>query len=135
MGRRLARALLGVTVAATGSAACGSDPTAPVLSALEVKPSGGVPPGGVVEVGANFEDPDEDMAGGQAEVALRRMSEPRGRTFTSTIGGEESGIGRLVLTITLPPGLVPGDYELGLTVVDTGGRRSNSLLATLPVIE
>lgn len=126
--------ILGSMLGASGLG-CGTDPTAPTLSALEVKPAGGVPPGGVVEVGANYDDADEDIAGGTAEVALRRMSEPRGRTFTSPIGGEPSALGRLILSITLPPGLVPGTYELGLTVVDSGGRRSNSLTVDLAVIE
>lgn len=116
-------------------AACGGDPTAPTLSALSLDPATGVPPGGLVKVGANYDDEDEDLPGGTAEVALRRTSEPRGRTFTSPIGGGPSAIGRLVVSVTLPAGLVPGTYELGLTAVDQAGRRSNALTTSLEVIE
>lgn len=127
----LSAALMGVSPLV----ACGGDPTAPTLSALTLDPATGVPPGGLVKVGANYDDEDEDLPGGTAEVALRRTSEPRGRTFTSPIGGGPSAIGRLVVSVTLPAGLVPGTYELGLTAVDQAGRRSNALTTSLEVIE
>jgi len=116
-------------------AACGSDPTAPVLSDLSITPKTGVPPGGEVQIAANFSDPDEDLPGGKSELGLRRTTEPRGRTFESPLGGEPTATGRVLLTVTLPAGLVPGPYEVALTVVDSGMRRSNALTATLDVTE
>jgi hypothetical protein len=114
--------------------ACGADPGPPGLEALMISPTTGVKPGDTITATFNYYDDDMDIAAGKVEVALRRMGEPTGQTFEVKLSGNETGRGKIVINVVLPGGIPPGTYEIAVTVIDGGGRRSNPLSATFEVV-
>lgn len=130
--KRAAVALIAIVWAL---ASCGGEATSPSISALAVSPEAGVRAGENLTVTVEYVDDDEDLGAGSAELALRRQDEPRGQLYTVQLSGEETARGRLVLTVKLPVGLPPGGYEVGVTLVDGAGRRSNSLTGAFEVLE
>ncbi len=130
---RLAAAFLLLASLASLGAGCGVSPSPPSLSGLELSPAEPIRPGEPVSIVVRFSDPDEDLIGGRAEIALRRETETSGERYEVPIEGESAPTGRLSFKVTLPVGAVPGRYELGVTVVDQAGRRSNALSAPFEV--
>jgi hypothetical protein len=115
--------------------ACGGgEPTAPVLADLAVMPAE-VRAGETIQLRMSYSDPDGDLAGGTAELALRRLEEARGTTYPTPLSGEESVRGVLTLSVKLPVGALPGAYEVAVTVVDAAGRRSNALTGSVQLLE
>ncbi|MFO0723710.1 MAG: hypothetical protein U1E65_08020 [Myxococcota bacterium] len=117
-----------------GLLSCGGSPHAPILSGLSIEPSSGAKAGEALTVAANYIDDDGDLGGGQAEVALRRLVEPHGQTFETPLMSGSTRRGRLVIQLSLPVGLPPGTYELGLTAIDSTMRRSPGLTAEFEII-
>jgi hypothetical protein len=116
-------------------ASCGGDPTSPALSGLTIEPTAGVRAGDTIRLAVDYSDPDGDLGGGSAELGLRREAEPQGDVFPTPLGEDSSSSGRLTLTVKLPAGTLPGGYEIAVTVIDSSGRRSNSVTGSLTVVE
>ena len=116
-------------------AGCGSTPTTPVLSNLTLEPTDGLHPGDQLHLTVVYSDPDGDLSGGTAEIALRRESEPRGQLYPTPLGLNAAVRGLLKVEIQLPGALIPGSYEIAVTVIDTAGRRSNPLIGMFTVAQ
>lgn len=116
-------------------AACGTEPTAPELTALRVSPAEGVAPGGRLSASVDFVDEDGDLAGGEAEVGLLRRGAARGELFKVFLEGEPAERGTIEVSVRLPESAIPGLYDLSIAVVDLAGRRSGPLVAEVRVNE
>lgn len=114
--------------------ACGGAPSAPRLTELSLEPASGAHAGEILTVRAHYVDEDGDLGGGRAEVALRRQAEARGQTFSTPLPSAATSSGTLMVKVTLPVGLPPGGYELGLTAIDGSMRRSNGLSTSFELL-
>ena len=113
--------------------ACGGPATYPTLTELTLSPAADVPPGSQVKLQARYIDDDGDLAGGQAEVALRRLTDPSGSRFATQIANDAGRRGQIEVTLTLSGGTLAGEYEVALTVIDLAGRRSAPLTTSMSV--
>lgn len=115
-------------------AGCGGAPSAPRISELSLSPASGARAGEILTVQAHYVDEDGDLGGGRAEIALRRQAEARGQTFATALPSAATSRGTLTVKVTLPVGLPPGSYELGLTAIDGALRRSNGLSTSFELL-
>lgn len=116
-------------------AGCARDPSAPVIADLIVEPAAGVRAGESLAVRLHYRDEDGDLGGGHAELALKRTDEPQGERYDVALSGDETVFGTLKLSVKLPVGMMPGSYEIAVTLIDDVGLRSNPLTGAFTVIE
>jgi hypothetical protein len=126
-------AVLGVAIAV---AACGNDaPTAPRIATLRLSPEGGVRPGELLTVTVDVIDEDGDVAGGNAEIGLLRRGTDEGELFRVPLNASgEIKQAKISLDVRLPPGSIPGRYDISVVILDAATRRSNPLVTEFEIL-
>lgn len=133
--RRHALFVLGGLVASgAGVLACGRATHAPRITALRLSPPAGVHPTETLALFVDFIDEDGHLAGGKAEIGLRRAQEPEGQVLPVPISGGGSSRGTVEIAVQLPSAAIPGSYEIAVTLIDSTKRRSNALVAMFDVL-
>lgn len=131
-GRALSR-LVALVLSLWG---CGAAPTAPRLTRLRLSPEGGIRPFEILTASVDFVDEDADLIGGIAEIGLRRDAVRQGEIFRTEIGGRRSlDHGTITVTVQFPAGIIPGSYDVSVTVIDRAMRRSNPLVDHIDIVE
>jgi hypothetical protein len=116
--------------------ACSMTPTAPLIASLRLSPSGSVHPGDQVVLTVDFVDEDGNLAGGTAEISLRKIpDQPEGDLFKVALsGGSSPTHGTVMTTVDLPATTPVGHYQISITLVDRATRRSNPLISEFDVV-